>query len=476
MPPNQYDIIVVGAGSAGLSISLFTGKAGLRTLLIDKTEQNIGGDCLNTGCVPSKALIHVSRLLYSARQATRFGLSVSGRPDIRKVLEQVHRAQSEIRKHENSEYLATQGIDVVLGEASFVDRKSVRVRDKVYSARRIVIATGSRPAHPAISGIEMVRAFDNESIFDITDLPSRMLIIGAGPVGVEMAQVFSRLACDVTLVGRNKKILPADPKEITDPLEQQFLKEGITIYTGSQIDRFTSPSTCILKDAQGKERELSFDAIFLATGRSFQLDALNLNLADVRVERGKIKNDLRLATTNPRIFVCGDVAGRHMFSHAAEHHARVLLNNFFSPLKHEVDDRKGSWVTFSDPQVATFGMSEGNLKQLGRRYEKLVHDFNQDDRAVVDEYQYGKLVLLVTPKNLWGQQRILGGSMIAPHAGEMIQELVTAMNTSLDIKVFFDKIYPYPVASRVNQFIVVNHQEKRLTQGIKKMLRLLFRM
>lgn len=476
MTPKQYDIIVIGAGSAGLSISLFTGKAGLKTLLIDKTEQNIGGDCLNSGCVPSKALIHVSRLLHSATQANRFGLSVSGRPDIKKVLEHVHRAQSEIRKHENSEYLIRQGIDVALGEASFVDRRSVRVKDKIYSARRIVIATGSRPAQPAIPGIEMVRTFNNEAIFDITDLPSRILVIGAGPVGVEMAQAFRRLACDVTLVGRNNKILPVDPQEITDILEQQLVTEGITIHTGSQIDRFTSPSTCVLKDGHGKERESGFDAVFLATGRTFDLDALKLNYADVRVENGKIKNDLRLATTNPRIFVCGDVARRHMFSHAAEHHARVLLNNFFSPLKHEVDDRKMSWVTFSDPQVGTFGMSEGSLKQLGRRYKKLVHDFNQDDRAVVDEYQYGKLVLLVTPKNLWGQQRILGGSMIAPQAGEMIQELITAMNTSLDMKVSFEKIYPYPVASRVNQFIVVNHQEKRLTRGIKKILRLLFRL
>ncbi len=472
---HQYDIIVIGAGSAGLSTALFTGKAGLKTLLIDKSEQNIGGDCLNSGCVPSKALIHVSRILHSACQATQFGLSLSGRPDIEKVLGHVKQAQSEIRKHENSKYLATQGIDVALGEASFVDRKSVQVEDKIYSAPKIVIATGSRPSRPTIPGIEMVRTFNNESIFDITELPSRMLVIGAGPVGVEMAQVFRRLSSEVTLVGRNEKILPADPQEITDILEQLLVHEGIAIHTGSQIDRFISSSACTLKDNNDIERTIEFDAVFLATGRSFHLEALKLERAGVHVENDHIKNDLRLATTNPHIFVCGDVAGRHMFSHAAEHHARVLLNNFISPIKQKIDDRM-SWVTFSDPQIATFGNPEIHLKKFGRRYEKLVLDFNKDDRAVVDDYRYGKLVLLVTPKNLWGRQRILGGSMIAPQAGEMIQEIIMAMNNSLDIKVLFDKIYPYPVASRVNQFIIVNHQEKRLTSGIKKFLRFLFRL
>lgn len=472
---NQYDIIVIGAGSAGLSTALFTAKAGLKTLLIDKSEQNLGGDCLNWGCVPSKALLHIARILHSAGEATQFGLSVSGKPDIKKIRSYIKNAQAEIRQHENSGYLTTQGIDVVLGEACFSDQKSIQVGRQVYSAPKIVLATGSLPARPTISGIEKVRTFDNESVFDIRELPSRILVIGAGPVGVEMAQAFRRLSCEVILIGRNEKILPGDPKEITDVLESLMVQEGITIHKGTEVSRFISPDACTLIHPQRVESTIQFDAVFLATGRTFDHATLHLDRAGVEVENGRIKNDSRLRTTNPHVFVCGDVAGRQMFSHAAEQHARVLLNNFFSPLKQQVEDKKMSWVTFSDPQVATFGLSDISLAKEGTKYQKLVLDFRQDDRATVDNYRYGKLILFVTPKRFGYSRRILGGSMIAPQAGEMIQELILAMNTGLDVKVFFDKIYPYPVASRVNQLIIVNDQEKRLTGAIKRILRFLFR-
>lgn len=470
-----YDIIVIGAGSAGLSTALFTGKVGLRTLLIDKSERHIGGDCLNWGCVPSKALIHVARIIHSASEARQFGLSVSGTPDLGKVMAYVSRAQAHIREHENSAYLAGQGIDVVLGEASFTSRRSVRVGERTFNGKKIVIATGSRPSHPAIAGIDMVKRFDNESIFNVSELPSRMLVLGAGPVGVEMAQVFRRLSCEVTLVGRNERILPADPKEVTEVLRSRLVNEGITIHTGAVVDAFLTSTSCRIRHHDGHEETLHFDAVFVATRRTLSIESLNLAVAGVETVDSSITNNPRLATSNPHVFVCGDVAGKHMFSHAAEQHARVLLNNFFSPLRKKVDDSRLSWVTFSDPQVATFGVPENNLQKAGTAYEKLVFDFGEDDRAVVDDYQYGKLILYVSVRNVFGRRRILGGSMIAPQAGEMIQELILAMNQSLDVKALFEKIYPYPVASRVNQFIIVQHQEKRLTGSVKGLLKLLFR-
>ncbi|HEY4197623.1 MAG TPA: NAD(P)/FAD-dependent oxidoreductase [Mucilaginibacter sp.] len=475
MDRTDYDIIVIGAGSGGLGISLFMSKAGLKTLLIDKSDEHIGGDCLNNGCVPSKALIHVSRILHAAKKAERFGYVILGKPDIQRAAAYVLAKQNVIRTHENAAFLRSQGMDVVLGTACFYSANSVQVNGELYSARKIVLATGSRPASLKIPGIETVVQYNNNSIFQIDHLPERILIVGGGPIGVEIGQALSRLGSKVTIVHRGENILPRDEKEITSILLDKLREEGIVFHLQATVKEFTSSREALISKKDGSSVPISFDAVFVAIGRRLELEELRLEKAGIRIEDGKIIVNAYLQTTNKRVFTCGDISGSLMLSHVAEQHARLLLNNFFSPFKKKLKNTHMSWATFTDPEVVSFGMQGKELQKKRIGFKKLEMNFNEDDRAVVDDYQYGKLILFVTRGGFLKKESILGGSLVAPQAGEIAQELILANMKGLSINDIFNKIYPYPVASRVNQMIIVQYKDKQLTGTLKKVLRWLFR-
>ena len=472
----KYDVIVIGAGSGGLGTSLFMAKIGLKTLLIERSDEHIGGDCLNYGCVPSKALIHVSRLMHQARQGALFGYTISGKPDFNKAIEYVLSKQAIIRRHENADYLQKEGLDVVLGTAHFISTSAVKVGEEIYSAKKIVLATGSRPAALTVPGIEKVRQFNNENVFSLNDMPARMLVVGGGPIGIEIGQAFNRLGIQVTIIHRGENILPHDAKEMGSILMEQLKEEGITFHLNAEIKEFTTANEAIIQQKDGNNFKQSFDAVFVAVGRKFALRELGLEQAGIQIKDDKIVVNKYLQTTNKLVYTCGDVSGSLMFSHAAEQQARLLLNNFFSPIKNKLNNDYMSWVTFTDPEVATFGLSEEVLVKRDIAFEKLVMNFEEDDRAIVDSYQYGKLILYISKEGLLKKEKILGGSMIAPNAGELVQELILANIKSLGINDIFNKIYPYPVASRVNQMIIVKHREKQLTVTLKKLLKFLFRL
>jgi pyruvate/2-oxoglutarate dehydrogenase complex dihydrolipoamide dehydrogenase (E3) component len=471
----HYDIIVIGAGSGGLGVSLFMAKVGLKTLLIDKTDEAIGGDCLNYGCVPSKALLHLSRIVQRANEAAGIGLRMTGNPDLIKAMEYVKSKQNIIRKHENAAFLRRQGMDVVLGNASFSDSQSVKVNEVVYKGKKIVLATGSRPASLKVPGIENVRQYNNESIFDIQDLPKRLLIVGAGPIGIEIGQAMQRLGSEVTVIDRGPNILLHDDPAVTDVLFDRLKREGMRFIPESEVVEFKSPTEATIRKKSGKITQELFDAVFVAIGRTLDLDNLGLENAGIKVQHGRITVNKYLQTTNKHVFLCGDIAGSLKFSHAAEQHARLLLNNLFSPFKKRLDNSHMSWVTFTDPEVATFGLQETTLKKQRFFYERIVMDFTEDDRAVVDDNTYGKLILFLTKPTLFRKQKILGGSVVAPAAGELVQELILANTEGLGINSIFNKIYPYPVASRVNQLLIVKYKESLLTDGLKKILRVTYR-
>ncbi len=475
MLQKKYDIIVIGAGSGGLSVGLFMGKAGFKVLMVAKTDKDIGGECLNDGCVPSKALIHISKIIYNAKLSNELGLQINGGVDVQKVIDYVYKNQQAIREHENSKWLQEQGIDVALGEARFLGKNQILVNGERFNAKKIVLATGSKPKKLKIPGVELVEYFDNENVFRINHLPKHLLVAGSGSIGIEIAQAMGRLGSKVTVIESGNRILNHDDETITDILLKQLQQEKIKFHFNFSIKKFVSANEAIIEDENGNTFIENFDAIFVAIGRELSLEPLQLNNAGVDIKNNKIVKDRQLRTTNKDIFVCGDVAGDLLLSQAAELHARIIINNLISPIKKKLSNDHMSWVTFTDPELATFGLNEKQLKNRGVNYIKLEETFEDDDRAVVDNYRYGKMILFINKKSWFKKQRILGGSMIAPHAGELIQELILANASNLSIEAIFNKIYPYPVASRVNQRVIAHYMQQRLTGFIKKLLHTAFK-
>jgi len=467
----KYDIIVIGAGSGGLNMAGFMNKAGFKTLLIDKSDATIGGDCLNFGCVPSKALIHVSRIVNDAKEANKFGLSVKGKVNLKKVAQYIKSKQNVIREHENASHFRSLGMDVALGPAKFVSKDTVEVAGKQYTGKKIILAVGGRPRKLKLPGVEKVKYYDNENIFQLNKLPEKMVIIGGGPIGIEISQAFNRLGTKVTVVQDMADFLPKEAHEIAQVLLKQLQNEGIKFYFKAKTQKFTSSKELLITDEKGKKKKIAFDIVFVGIGRVLNLEGLDFEKAGIELDESKRKLivDEYLRTTNKNVYTCGDIAGSFMFTHAAEMHAGIILHNFFSPKKKTLNNDNLSWVTYTDPEIATFGIWENALKQRNIPYEKLTVDFTDDDRAIVDETTYGKLILFISKKG-----KLLGGSMVAKNAGELFQELVLANTANLSIKHFFNKIYPYPTASRINKRIITNYFSKKLTPFNKKLLRILY--
>jgi len=458
----KYDIIVIGAGSGGLNIAGFMRWAGFKTLLIDNSDKNIGGDCLNYGCVPSKALIHVSRLIDSAREAKRFGVNTLGRVDIKKVMGYVKSKQDIIRKHENAPYLRKKGMDVALGKVEFISSNKISVDNEIYHAKKIVIATGSRPRELDVPGFDMVKSYTNETIFDIDRLPKNLLVIGGGPIGIELGQAFQRLGSKVTVVHRGSSFLNKEDPKVAEVLKRKLESEGMCILLKCTPEKFTSSKEVILKSL-GRKMKMRFDAVLVSIGRVINIDRLSLENAGIDIEGGRLIVDDYLRTTNKDVYVCGDAAGSFQFTHAAELQAGVIINNLFNPIKKKVDYDNLSWVTYTSPEIATFGLDQDELKRRDIKFDRLELDFKDDDRSIVNDYTEGKLIVYVS------KDRIVGGTMIAMGAGELFQELVLANSKGLKIKDIFNKIYAYPTASRVNKQIIKNYLAKR-AEGSKKFL------
>ncbi|WP_020606672.1 dihydrolipoyl dehydrogenase family protein [Spirosoma spitsbergense] len=484
----QYDVLVIGAGSAGLSVGISMKRLGFTVLIVEKNDHRIGGDCLNDGCVPSKALIYVSKQVHHARSVDRFGVKAAGAVDMAEVMQYVRERQDIIRAHENDRYLReTEGIDVALGVAHFVGETEVEVvlndgETMRATAKNIVLCTGSLPRQLEAEGLDAVakvpgKLHTNQTIFSLKTLPKRLLIVGAGPIGIEMAQAFGRLGSAVTVVGTEERILDKELPEVSELLKKQLEKEGITFKLKRKVTAFPDVNTAEMKAGNGHTDTIPFDVVLVAIGRTFQYDALNLPVAGIELyDRGRLTLNDYLQTTNKHVFAVGDAAagapaGQRLFSHGAELQASIVVGNFITPgvFGKKLTYDHFSWVTFTDPEVATFGFSEEDLKTRGKEYERIEYDFARDDRAVIEDYEYARMILFVSPSgiNPFGP-KILGGTIIAPKAGELIQELILAQQKGLTAGDFFNKTYPYPTASRVNKSIWVDKIGGHLPDLVKK--------
>lgn len=465
-----YDIIAIGAGSGGLNIAMFMHKAGFKVLLIDKSDANIGGDCLNFGCVPSKALIHVSKLVHHGKKAEKFGVKQKEGVDIKKVMKYIKEKQSIIRKHENAKHFRELGIDIELGSAEFTGKHEIKVNGKLYRSKKIIIATGSRPKKLNIPGMEKIEnMYSNETIFNIKKLPKRLVIIGAGPIGIELGQAFSRLGSKTIIVQRGSQFLEKEELEVSKLLKNILIEEGIKIHLDCSPIKVIGKNKILVQSKDEGNIELEFDGLLVATGRDLNIPQ-GLEKAGIDLEDNgkKIKVDEYLRTTNKDVLLCGDIVGSHKFTHAAELHAGVILTNFFSPFKKKLSNDNLSWVTYTDPEVATFGLSQKQLDNRGINYQRLTQDYSEVDRGITDNAE-GNAIIYIS------KNKLLGGTLIAPNAGEIFQELILANSSRLDIKNIFNKIYPYPTASRINKKIITQLFSEKLTEFNKKVLRFLFK-
>ena len=473
---NKYDVIVIGAGSAGLGNAGVANTIGLKTLLIEKNPNHFGGDCTNYGCVPSKALIHIAQQFHSAKNAGRFGLEVSGKANMKKVLAYIHEKQEIIRNEEDADALRSKGQEVLIGHARFGSKNSVVVHNEEYRADVIILCTGSSPRMIEIPGMHGIKVYTNESLFFQCDqLPEHLVVIGGGPIGVEMAQAFRRLGSDVTIVNRGERLLNKEPPRVSEILQNQFELEGIKIYNKAEVSRFTDRAAHI---KQGENIiSASCDSTLIAIGRIVNTKDLGLEEAGIELNKdGKIKVNAYLQTTNKQVYAVGDAAGFYMFSHGAEKMVRQLWRNLLIPvLKKKNSTSDLSWVTFTDPQVAHFGDSQFSLNEQKIEYYRQDQDFGFDDRAIIQDYRYGFTSYWVTAGKNIGKRTLLSGSMIAPNAGELIQEMELAKHANIPINKVTSRVYPYPVAARINQKTLRGVMAVTHTNFKKKLARWAFR-
>lgn len=450
---SKYDVIVIGAGSAGLGNAGVANAIGLKTVLIERDADHFGGDCTNYGCVPSKAIIHIANHFHEAKKAAAFGLQSKGKADMKKVLAYIHEKQKEIRDEENADALRSQGYEVIIGEAQLAGKNKVKVNGEILESKIILLCTGSKPRMISMPGIEEVTVYNNESLFfDCDVLPEEFCVIGGGPIACEMAQAFSRLGSKVTIVNRGNRLMSKEKEEISLTLQECFEKEGIAVFNQATVKSFSEGNANIVfKD--NSQQSIPVNAVLMAIGRIVNTENLGLIEGGVEItERGKIKVDQFMRTSNKRVYAIGDAAGTYMLSHGAEKMVRHLWRNLLIPFfKVKNTTEHLSWVTFTDPQVAHFGYTEKEMDDKKISYYRQDQSFAHDDRAIIQEFKYGRTSMWMTNGSKIRKRRLIAGSMIAPQAGELIQEMELASHAKIRISKIEDRVYPYPVMTRINQ-------------------------
>ena len=442
------DICVIGAGSAGLSVAAGAAQLGARTVLIE--ADRMGGDCLNTGCVPSKSLLASAKIAQGIRGAERFGVTVGKGPiaDFPKVHDYVHSVIAGIAPHDSVERFTGLGCTVIKDRASFSDPRTVEAGGKKISARRFVVATGSRAAVPPIPGLQEVPYFTNETIFENKILPEHLVVIGAGPIGCEMAQAHHRLGAKVSVLDIGPMLPKDDPRAVA-VVRQRFLEEGIDAFERVKLVRVEKRGTGIaaLVAASEGERWIEGSHLLIATGRRPNVENLGLEAAGVRYSPKGIEVDARLRSSNRKIYAAGDVAGSYQFTHMASYHAGIVLRNALFRLPAKCSTKAFPWVTYTDPELAQVGLTEPEARErYGDGIRVLRTEFAENDRAQTEGTGAGFLHAVLSRRG-----RAIGATIVGPHAGELVLPWVLAISKGLKMGDLAGLIVPYPTLSEITK-------------------------
>ncbi|HEV8618012.1 MAG TPA: mercuric reductase [Candidatus Udaeobacter sp.] len=476
-----YNVVVIGAGTAGLVTAAGTAGLGGRVALIERNL--MGGDCLNFGCVPSKALISSARLIQQIRDAEKWGLDRQ-QPQFafERIFDRMRARRAKIAPNDSQERFESLGVNVFHGEARFVSPHEVEVNGQRLRGKNFVIATGSRAAIPKIEGIDTVPYFTNETIFDeLKEKPENMIILGGGPIGCELAQTFRRLGVEVTIVQRGHQLLPREDADVAEFLECRLINEGVRIIKNADARSvaISDPGKVAVEflDRQSDriaERTFFADALLVAIGRTRNFRGLDLKSAGVDVnERGVCVNDY-LQTSQRHIYAAGDVIGPFLFTHMADAQARVVVRNILVPfqfLRQKMDYSVVPWCTYTDPEAAHVGLGEKEAKQKNVGYDLFVVPLEDLDRAVVESEDAG-FAKVLTAK---GSDKILGATIVGPHAGDLLHEFVLAMKTGIGLSTIASTIHAYPTFAELARKAGDKYNKTRLTPRAKKVFSWLYK-
>lgn len=466
----EYDLVIIGGGSAGLVVASAAAQLKAKVALVERDR--LGGDCLWVGCVPSKSFIHASRIAYEVKHADRFGIYCQNpKIEFAKATGHVQNVIATIQPHDSPERFAGLGVEVIFGAGKFVDRHTFEVNGRTLKARAFVIATGSRPAVPAVPGLEAAGYLTNEQVFSLTERPDSLAVIGGGPIGCELGQAFHRLGSQVTIIASRDRLLPKEDPEAAEVVQQQFKSEGIHILTQTRVEK--------VEVVEGKkylwagDEKIVVDEILLAAGRQPNVESLNLEAAGVEVAKQGIRVNDKLQTTNPRIYACGDVIGGYQFTHVAGYEASVVLKNaLFFPLS-KANYRVIPWATFTDPELARVGLTEQQAReQYGEDVYILKQDFAGVDRAQAEAATSGFAKIITR-----GNGEILGAHLVGAAAGELIHEIVLAMSNRLKVSALTGMIHVYPTLAEVNSkaALQLTKQKYAKNQRLQTVLAQVFR-
>lgn len=466
----EYNMVVIGAGSAGLVTAYICAAVKAKVALIEKHK--MGGDCLNTGCVPSKAIIKSAKLAYQMKNASRYGLeSVETKLDFKNVMERVHHIIKKIEPHDSIERYRELGVECIQGSAKIISPWEVEVNGKILTTQNITIATGASPLVPPIPGIEKITPLTSENLWQLQELPARMIVLGGGPIGCEMAQSFSRLGSKVTQIEMMDRIMGIEDPEVSQLIEGKFKSEGISVLTKHKAKevKVNGPRKILIVEFEGHESEIEFDEILVAIGRRANVKGFGLEKLGIKLrENQTIEVNEYLQTNFPNIYVCGDVTGPFQLTHTASHQAwYCAVNGLFGKFKKfKVDYSVIPWATYCDPEIATVGLSEQRAKKDGIAYELTTYGIDDLDRAIADSEDHGVVRVLTEP----GSDRILGATIVGSHASDLLLEFIAAMKHGFGLNEILGTIHIYPTMGEANKYLAGNWKKRQTSQFTFKLL------